>query len=113
MGDDGRDGRDDRPYVVETERARQKAPSRAPLALIAVAIVGVAGLSAWGLIAAPGPPPAPTGPPRSSAVAAFPSVAPGPTLSLPSSDGDGLPSSIAGTEVEAFAALAVSGGWPQ
>jgi hypothetical protein len=113
VADDGRDGRGDRPYVVETEPARPKAPSRAPLAVIAVAIVGVVGLSAWGLLAAPGPSPAPTGPPSASAVARSPSVAPGPTLSLPSPDGAGLPSATAGTEVEAFAALAVSGGWPQ
>ena len=113
MGDDARDPRGDRPYVVETERARPKAPSRAPLAVIAIVVVGVVGLSAWGLLAPPSAAPAPPGPSGTSTAATPEPTPAGPALALPTADGEGLPSTTVATEVEAFASLAVSGGWPQ
>ncbi|HEU0242830.1 MAG TPA: hypothetical protein VFQ75_02920, partial [Candidatus Limnocylindrales bacterium] len=110
MGDDGLDGRGDRPFVVEAGPARAPGPSRIQRVAIGLAALVLAGLTAWGLLVAPGPPPVPTGPP---VAAASPTPTPGPTLALPHPDGEGLPSARVATEAEAFAALAVSGGWPQ
>ncbi|HEY3334514.1 MAG TPA: hypothetical protein VGK16_04685 [Candidatus Limnocylindrales bacterium] len=112
MGDGGHDDREDRAYVVEAQRARLTGPSRGLLATIVIAVAGVVSLSAWGMLVAPGPGPVPTTSPVAVVSSTRPPVPPGPTLALPSADGEGLPSASAANEADAFAALAVSGGWP-
>jgi hypothetical protein len=112
MGDDGPGGRDDRPYVVEAQRARPTGPSRIQRLAIGIAAIAIAALSGWGLLLAPGPAPVRPAVPADSPGAPTPEPA-GPTLALPRADGEGLPSVRAGTDAEAFATLAVAGGWPQ
>ena len=83
---------------------------------VAVAVLG--GLIVWGVLVAPvGPNPPPSAPATSPVVNVTSSppvaVAPGPTLPLPAPDGDGLPSVDEATEDDAFAVLAIDGGWRQ
>ena len=78
--------------------------------LVAVAAIGT--LSAWGLLSANGP--SPTASPVAEITSSPPAVAtPVATLRLPASDGEDLPSVDAATEDDAFAVLALAGGWRQ
>jgi hypothetical protein len=130
MADDGTPRRPDREFVVDAVPARPPRRSRSAATLVAVAAIVVVGLTAWGVVVAPGPGPsvpasavpvAPSGSVDASmtltasgvAGSPSPSVAPGPTLPVPADRGGALPSADAPTEAVAFAALAASGGWRQ
>ena len=109
-GPDGRDG-----YVVVPAGTGRR--DRRPLLALVIAVAMLGGLTVWGAIVAPARPVPPSAPAASPAVSGTSSppvaIAPLSTLPLPVPDGDGLPSVDATTEDDAFAVLAVAGGWRQ
>ena len=96
------------PFVVEAGPALAGRRSMLPVAFLAVGVLTIGVLSAWGLLAAPSPTPVPS--PAEAVASSPPAAVPVGTLELPGPDGDGLPSVVAATEDDAFAVLAVAAG---